>query len=355
MKTPILKLFLFTLLFSQLAFGQVLSNKLKIGDGTNTDKLIEANKGSGSTNPKLKYNASGSKWQFSNDGSTFNDIASGVSSPVQSYGLINVGLSTSVSANAMTIALKQSDGSTDATGGSPATIALRSSTVTSGAFNQRNVTGALSITIPSGTTIGTVNGVTSTVYIYALDNAGTVELAVSLTQFSPDSVQSSSAISGGSSATTLYSTTARSNVPIRYLGRAVVNEATAGTWASNASELSVGLKSFQNPDASYRARVDSTCSSDPCTISSQTFMNTGTGWLTAINRTGSANYLANFAAGAFSAPPVCICQVYDGLGSQAEGCSASQPTTSSWAFSPMLAASGVAAERPFAIFCVGPK
>lgn len=47
------------------------SNDFSIGDGTNTGhKSITANK-SGSPKPKIRYNTSSSKWEFSNDGTTF--------------------------------------------------------------------------------------------------------------------------------------------------------------------------------------------------------------------------------------------------------------------------------------------
>lgn len=78
---------LLLLLLSACAIAGVdPSNKFKLGDGANTDKVIEANKGSGSTNPKLRYQASGSKWQFSNDGSTYTDFGGSGSSEVQGVG-----------------------------------------------------------------------------------------------------------------------------------------------------------------------------------------------------------------------------------------------------------------------------
>lgn len=159
----------------------------------------------------------------------------------ESTSLINLGLATSVAANALTIALKQNDGSTDpSTGSAGVSIGMRSSTVTSGAYDLRTVTSALSIVIPSGTTIGTQSGKAETIYIYAIDNAGTVELAVCVDNtFDTGGVVSTTAISGGTSRATMYSTTARSNVPFRLIGRIKITETTAGTWASNATELAV--------------------------------------------------------------------------------------------------------------------
>lgn len=53
------------------------SNTVTFGDGTNSDKVLKANKGAGAANPKIKYNASSSKWQFSHDGTTYKDFGSG--------------------------------------------------------------------------------------------------------------------------------------------------------------------------------------------------------------------------------------------------------------------------------------
>lgn len=53
------------------------ANKLKIGDKTASDKVIEFDKGSGTTNPKIKWSNSSSKLQFTHDGTNFKDIGSG--------------------------------------------------------------------------------------------------------------------------------------------------------------------------------------------------------------------------------------------------------------------------------------
>ncbi len=55
-------------------------NALRIGNGTSADIDIIANNDA-ANKPRLRYQASGSKWQYSNDGSTFNDLGSGGSSP----------------------------------------------------------------------------------------------------------------------------------------------------------------------------------------------------------------------------------------------------------------------------------
>ncbi len=152
----------------------------------------------------------------------------------------NYSLTTSVAASAMTITLKDAAGNTPSLG-SPCIFSMRSSTAATGTYVVRTVTSATSLVIPSGATLGTYDGLDRFLYVYILDNAGTEELAVSSQLFDCGSLQSSSAISGGSSSLVLYSTTARSNVAIRLIGRLKVNEATAGTWATNASEVALNF------------------------------------------------------------------------------------------------------------------
>ncbi len=138
------------------------------------------------------------------------------------------------------MAPKQADGSTDATSSLPVTIGFRSSTLSSGAFNQRKVTGALSLTVPSGATLGQSNATAANLYLYALDNAGTVELAISGKDFGDSDRQSTTVLDTASDdGSTLYSTTARSNVPIRKIGKLINTQATAGTWATAPSTIQV--------------------------------------------------------------------------------------------------------------------
>lgn len=51
-------------------------NALRIGNGTSSNIDIIANNAA-ATKSRLRYQAAGSKWQYSNDGSTFNDMGSG--------------------------------------------------------------------------------------------------------------------------------------------------------------------------------------------------------------------------------------------------------------------------------------
>lgn len=133
-------------------------------------------------------------------------------------------ISASVASNALTLTL------------SPCVLQFRSATLSSGAVSTRVVSSPVTLTVPTGATLGTANGVAARLAVYAMDNAGTVELAVvnSNGMAADESMRmTTSAISAAAtSATTTYSTTARTSLPMRLLGYLDATQATAGTWAT---------------------------------------------------------------------------------------------------------------------------
>jgi hypothetical protein len=188
--------------------------------------------------------------------------------PTESNQIQNIGLSASVATNALTIALKQSDGSSDCSSAAPCKISIRSSTATTGGYNLRSATGSLSVVVPASTTLGTVSGATEYLYVYLIDNAGTLELATSVFLFSDTgSVVTTTAISGGTSRAIMYSTTARTGVGYRVIGRIKISEATAGTWATSPTEVSVSP--FFSPQIAawmgYHASISGGCATTSTT------------------------------------------------------------------------------------------
>lgn len=140
-------------------------------------------------------------------------------------------ISGTVASNALTLKLI-----------APAIVDFRSTTLGSGTINSRSVTSDLTLVVPAGATLGTVNGQASRVVLVAIDNAGTPELAVINSQggqsFDETTLISTTAISAGSSsASTYYSTAARSGVPFRVLGFVDSTQTIAGTWAATPSEV----------------------------------------------------------------------------------------------------------------------
>lgn len=146
----------------------------------------------------------------------------------------NLALTASVAASALTLSLKTNAG-TNATTLDVVNTAFRDSGSTTGTYNVRVTTGALSITVSSGSTLGQTSAVAGHLYVYLIDNAGTPELAISSTLYPNFAVVSTTAEGGAGaadSATVIYSATARTNVPIKVITRILQTQATAGTWTS---------------------------------------------------------------------------------------------------------------------------
>ena len=124
----------------------------------------------------------------------------------------------------------------------PTILNFRNTPLTSGAINTRTVATAISLVVPSTATLGTVSAQQSRLVVIALDNAGTVELAVvniaGGTNLDETTLISTTAIVAGSnSANVIYSTTARTSLPFRVVGYIESTQATAGTWATAPSTI----------------------------------------------------------------------------------------------------------------------
>jgi len=158
--------------------------------------------------------------------------------PAYANALTNLSLAVTFGAGAMTIAVKTLAGN-NPTSASPVIVPVRSNTASSGAFDLVAVTSALSITVPSGATLGlNSGGGFGSVYLSFINNAGTGELSVN-SQWLQDGIISTSAIGTGSDTAGDYSTTSRSNVGSRMIARLDFNSAPNGTWAS-VDKVSIG-------------------------------------------------------------------------------------------------------------------
>lgn len=164
--------------------------------------------------------------------------------------IVNLGISCAVGGSALTIALRQADGATSPTADNPVKLGFRSSTAASGLFVERSVTAALSLVIPSGATLGQTSAVAANLYLYAIDNAGTVELAVAGYDAGDTGIVSTTILDTASdSASVMYSTAARANVAFRKLARLPNTQTTAGTWAAVPSP--VVLAPMGEPETAY--------------------------------------------------------------------------------------------------------
>jgi len=158
-----------------------------------------------------------------------------IGDPMGRHGVVqNLSLAFSVGSNALTCNVKTRAGATPGAA-DPVSAAMRNATLATGDFNVRNITAALSLVISSGSTLGHASAVPGFIYWYLIDNAGTLELAASTTYLGVNGIVTTVAEGGAGaadSATAVYSTTARSNVPFICVGRTIDTQTTAGTWAA---------------------------------------------------------------------------------------------------------------------------
>ena len=159
--------------------------------------------------------------------------------------LLNGRITAAVAASALTLAVKGKDGN-DPSSTNKVYVAFRSSTASSSDWNIREITSALSVVVSSGSTLGHASGIVQHLFVYLIDNAGTVEMAVSNLPpdypgtFGPTRLISTTAEGGAGaadSATGIYSTTARSNVSWICAAMLKSTQATAGTWATTPSQI----------------------------------------------------------------------------------------------------------------------
>jgi len=142
-------------------------------------------------------------------------------SPIQPF-------TATVAASAMTVTLQ------------PTSIDFRSTTLSSGAVTTVDIATAVTLVIPSGATLGTVNAVASNLAIIAINNAGTVVLGVvniaGGVDLSESGVITSTIINTASdSSIVIYSTSAQTSKAYRVIGYVESTQATAGTWATTPS------------------------------------------------------------------------------------------------------------------------
>ena len=212
----------------------------------------------------------------------------------------NAAFALSVAANALTIALKTAAGN-DPSPDSPVVVAFRSTTAVTGTFTKRMVTAALSVVVSAGSTLGFGNSETNLIHIGFIDNAGTIELAVSQDGaiWTEDRVISTTAeggIGAADSRTVVYSTSARSSVACRLAAVATIQTgATAGNWSNAPSRLagvaSYPVQPFKNTIKAWgNANGAGTTLNDSFNISSITDNGTGDITFTYAVAMASANY-----------------------------------------------------------------
>lgn len=160
-------------------------------------------------------------------------------------GAENYALSASVAADALTITLTGATAVLSAT--NKAAFTFSSDTAATGSPTTVDATADLTLTISSGSTLGTTSGVAARLWVVVFNDAGTLRLGVVNCSTSSrvyplaDDTLASSVAEGGAgaadSAGVIYTGTAVTAKAMRVLGYLEISEATAGTWATAHTKL----------------------------------------------------------------------------------------------------------------------
>jgi hypothetical protein len=124
----------------------------------------------------------------------------------------------------------------------PCTIDFRAPAQGSGVINSRTISAPLSITAPSGATLGTTSANSGRIVVLAVDNAGAVSVALvnqtSTMNFDETTLINTVAISSSStSANTVYGVATASGLPFRVMGFIDSTQPTAGVWTTTPSQI----------------------------------------------------------------------------------------------------------------------
>ncbi len=178
------------------------------------------------------------------------------------------GLAASVSVNALTIALKTSAGA-DASPSSPIAFDFRSAIEATGTPSELVVTGALSLAISSGSTLGTTSAAPHRIWVVLFNDGGTARLGAICTQsYSSaaialyplaDDILASATAEGGAgaadSAGVIYAGSAVSAKGMRILGYIESTQTTAGTWTTAPSKVQIWQPGMKLPGDRVQYRV----------------------------------------------------------------------------------------------------
>jgi hypothetical protein len=163
------------------------------------------------------------------------------------FGFVNLGFTAAVSSNALTVSLITHSGSAPSTN-DVAKIAFRSTTSTNSRPIYRNITGATTVTLSEGSSLGFIADQISRIYVIAIDNSGSVEIglyhplsgtnALGINESLLYSTTAEGGSGGADTAQVIYSTTARSSVAVRVVGwMDIQTGSTAGNWDATPTRI----------------------------------------------------------------------------------------------------------------------
>lgn len=227
------------------------------------------------------------------------------------YDILNCSIGASVGSSAITIALKDAAGS-DPSAGSPCKISFRSATASTGTHSQVSTTSSLSMTVSNGSSLGCTASSACTLFVYAINNAGSVVLGViGGTPLDEATIQSSSAEGGAGAADTygtLYSTAAQTSKAIRLLGRINITPAASFAWTNSPTEVAnVPIRGGLVRSSSLLPfKIEAANIQPPTTINSQTG---SPKWISSVTANATGDVTLNVISGVFAGTPYCTCTV----------------------------------------------
>lgn len=172
----------------------------------------------------------------------------------------NLSLTAAASANALTVTIKDTAGA-NLSANDVARFTFRNTSLTAGTWSQASRTSNLTLTVPQNATLGLLTGsIPQYVWVYALNDAGTLDVCVSgVSVFSDANLNSSSQISSGAtSGSTLYCSLSHSGAkPTRILGNILVTNASNLNWTTVTQ---VNLDSMPSAQVGVATIVDSKAS-----------------------------------------------------------------------------------------------
>lgn len=224
---------------------------------------------------------------------------------------INMSLTCSASASALTIALKDAGGN-DPTPASPCFIPFRNATETTGSLSWMPVTAATSLVISSGSTMGVTSSTAFRIWIVGFNDSGTFRLGAincvtgaldsftvyPLTQWAVSSSTAEGGAGAADSAGVIYTGTAVTSKPMTVLGFLEWSSSglTAGTWTtSNLLRIQAIGKGVPLPGATVQRLMPAAGGADFSTTSATYVYATSN--TVSITPTSAANVIAVTMAG----------------------------------------------------------
>ena len=151
------------------------------------------------------------------------------------YEINNLRVDCSVSSNALTLTLNGQNGSSLSS--SNYGIVSFPNVSTNSGYNTVTMTSSVTLTIPSGATMGHNDAKACPLYVYLQYNSGSPELVASSSLLDEGTLQTSTTISTSADDGGIYATTGRSSQSIRLIAVATSTQTTAGTWAANVTKI----------------------------------------------------------------------------------------------------------------------